>query len=474
MPLTEADWLALGEEKSNLPLFDHDNKHYSGLVRCLGMVQDMLAPEYDAANNSTFMERTPLVIAPIPQATPWFHHMIYDSIHRDKRLCLDDSCREDADQTLLANFFYDQYMNHQPKLRLNELVEVVGVMEQDVLMENHRRETSWKDTLISAFQDEEEEAIPLHVPRIQVLWYRKLDLDQLILPPLQMPDIPSNEVVATALSRALSIDTLTASAIWMALLSLAERKPCGTPRRTPYATTLGCASLAILLPDASACHQFQKRLEGILSSMLPLLVTPHLKDLKIPNKKSGRLAQSPLQLPKGATVLLNASEIQAGPLSPQGLQMLQGVQELTSGHQVPYHFDGGMRIPFEADVRVIVLCTAETKSLLPCLLQVKGQPGLEPYDWSESMCQTIREHLAHARSGPPIDLPLQLLTDAQQDFLQRRQEARQRNVTVDEMAFHRWLTLTRLIARGRRAEQAASCDWVLALQLDDSMLSSLS
>ncbi len=435
----------------------------------------MLAPEYDAANNFTLMERTPLVIAPIPQTTPWFDHMIYDSTHREKRLCLDDSCREDADQIVVANFFYDQYINHQPpKLRLNEVVEVVGVMEQDVVTEDPR-ETSWKDTLISAFDDEEEEAISLlHVPRIQVLWYRRLDLDQSILPPLQVPDFPPNELVATALSQALSIDTLTASAIWMALLSLAERKPCGTPRRTPYATTLGCASLAILLPDASACHQFQERLEDILSSILPLLVTPHLKDLKIPNKKSGRLGQSSLQLPKGATVLLNASEIQPGPLSPQRLEVLQTVQELTSGHQVPYQFDGGMRIPFEADVRIIVLCTAETKSLLPCLLQVKCQPGLETSNWSESMCHTIREHLAHARSGEPIDLPLQLLTEAQQDFLQRRQAARQRNVTVDEMAFHRWLTLTRLIARGRRAEQAASCDWASALQLDDAMLTSLS
>jgi hypothetical protein len=439
------------------------------------MVQDMLAPEYDHTNNSTLMERTPLVIAPIPQTTPWFQEIMYDSAHRDKRLCWDDNnCAEPADPKVVANFFYDQYEHQPPKLRLNEVVELVGVMEQDVVMEDHHpRETSWKDTLISAFDaEEEEEMLPL--PRLQVLWYRTLDLDQSILPPLQMPNPPSNELVASALSRALSIDTLTASAIWMALLSLAERKPCGTPRRTPYATTLGCASLAILLPDASACHQFQKRLEDVLSSILPSLVTPLLKDLPTPSKKSGRLAQSPLQLPKGATVLLNAGEIQPGPLSPQGLEMLQAVQELTSGHQVPYQFDGGMRIPFEADVRIIVLCTTETKSLLPCLLQIKGQPGLEPSDGSESMCQTIREHLAHARSGPPIDLPLQLLTDAQQDFLQRRQEARLRNATVDEMAFHRWLTLTRLIARGRRAQQAATCDWASALQLDDAMLSSLS
>ena len=467
----------------------------------MGMVQDMLGPEYDqVAGDSVIMERTPLVIAPIPRPTQWFRHIVYDTAHRDKRLCLDDDDDDDDDEfmvdhtnnhkddsmdekTVVANFYYDQY-THQPKLRLNELVEIVGVMERNVvpMEENHPIHvlSSYKDAPISFYGggNDEEEAIPVHVPRIQVLWYRKMDLDQsIVLPPLAVSGVPSIEYVATALAQALAVDTLTASAIWMTLLSLAERMPCGTPKRTPYATTLGCASLALVLPNARACHAFQKRLDRVLSSILPLLVTPQLSDdLKIPKKESGRLNPSPLQLPKGGTVLFNVSDTQPGPVSPEGLAVLQTVQELTSGHQIPYRFDGGMCIPFEADVRVFVLCTAETKSLLPCLLQVKCHPGMEDgaADLSDSTWHTIREHLAHARSGHSIDLPLELLHDAQQDFLQRRQEGRERNVIVDEMSFHRWLTLTRLIARGRRVEKAARCDWNSALQLDDAMLASFS
>jgi hypothetical protein len=182
-------------------------------------------------------------------------------------------------------------------------------------------------------------------------------------------------------------------------------------------------------------------------------------------------------------VILNISQLQAGKMTAQHAETLQALQQMTSSHQVPYTFDGGISIPFEADVRVVVISTALTHKLLPCTLQVRCTPNNLTSAAAGKLLEhevlALRHHLAVARRdvtqvGSNVRLPRQLLDRAQADFLERRNVGRQQQQTlVGEHDFHRWLTLTRLNARGRHASEADVQDWQRALELDDVMMATL-
>jgi hypothetical protein len=157
------------------------------------------------------------------------------------------------------------------------------------------------------------------------------------------------------------------------------------------------------------------------------------------------------------------------------------VQELTQGHKLPYRFDGGIKIPFEADLRVIVLATNVSKKLLACTLQVHCDYRAPAQPLTVTTLPAVRDVLTSVRGkgqtlcpNPNIALSAKVLERAQQDFIERRATARNANMpAVTERDFHRWLTLTRLQARSRQVKTTEVEDWKLALALDDAMVASL-
>jgi hypothetical protein len=493
-------------------------------------------------NGNSLAERTPLFLSPVPFTTPWYQEELNDGasseenqdMHRSKRLRLEETGEEDQSsecnnqnrwwcseymksdphQTpVLAKFYYDQYGAQSPKILLNELVEAVGILEweEDVTSSSGTNNTTpvtlddtmgpgahtlWADegidTVIAT-------TIPTDIPRLHVLWYQTFTLDQSLYESGHedfTKDSFGGEDCHQApnlLSQALSVSELSANLLWMTLLSQAERHvvseessdPHWTPVSTPDNTTLGCLSTQFVLPDTSDCRQLAQVMEHVLSQVLPAVYVVTITQealtlLRPPTKRNGRIEPTPMQLPRGATLVLNASELEEGHLLASQIETLQSFQSIALNHSVPYEFDGGVHIAFEADVRVLVLCTAKTAKIVPCHEQVKCDfnahryhPGTilqTAHKLRQVLASTRKLGISHRCNPNNIALSNSLLDRAQKDFIQRRLECRQqkRSELYTEQDFHRWLTLTRLQARSRKSATANISDWERALALDDA------
>lgn len=331
--------------------------------------------------------------------------------------------------------------------------------------------------------------IPNHIPRVHVLWFQRTDLDAILTP--NVPWQPRTEQIPDQLSRMWGVSGTVAAAVWMALLSKAERQcqqqaeSSADPVKTPDEALLGCASLNVVLDSPAACTDFESRLVGVLSQIVPQLhclkVTPEAVTspaFAMPAKVRGRLAPTPFQLPMGSTLILNTGAMPATFVPNESSAVVfQALQELCLRHQVPYSFEGAFLMPFEADIRIIVLSTPSNHNLLRCSLQVKAAvTATIPEQVGEPPFLHMRTALAACRAANNIGLTQSVLNRAQQDFLQRRSNGRSgsNGILPGQDDFHRWLTLTRLQARNRQAFEALVDDWRLALELDDAMVATLS
>ena len=166
---------------------------------------------------------------------------------------------------------------------------------------------------------------------------------------------------------------------------------------------------------------------------------------------------SPWQLPRGAVVLIHLDET-----CQSNTELLS---ELVSQHRLPYVFDGGMRVPFEGDYRMIVVTSSSTKKLPASLHLTTGAVDVA----TRADLSAVRQSYSQKPTSN-IGLADELKEKAQNDFLQRRTDARKLEIPLpQEEDFHRWLTLTRLQARSRGSKIATTQDWERALILDDAM-----
>jgi hypothetical protein len=432
---------------------------------------------------------------------------------------------------VLAKLYYDcNPKDTQRRLRLNDLVELIGIVSVDPLeadFSNQQQGQVVEDLFLQeAFRDRLVLPPPSQLPRLHVLTYNLMDLDQVTKRVVVGSDLGQDEqpsidvqdsiedcrIQATRmLSESLLHNKVVSEATLMALLSMAQRtlspqmeddvSPCWECVSTPTEeTTLGCASLNIQVSSASSCLTVYNQLQSVLEEICPIVASIDLTrealntDLRAPRKDSqGHMLASPLQLPKGSTVLIHMGNMTEGALSPSGQETLCALQTLVTGHKVPYTFDTLMKYPFEADYRVIVVSSVNkgraTKSqkskLLPCALQVSmdvpasfsNLERLSPFHRDK-----LRRYLANCRCAmdPPkralpggannVALSKQVLVLAQKDFIQRRVATRGSDDLVTEEDFHRWLILTRLQGRSRNGERRATTqDWEQSLKLDDAM-----
>jgi hypothetical protein len=445
---------------------------------------------------------------------------------------------------VLAKMYYDQGSTG-PRLRLNEIVEMVGVLSVDP-MDAGFPQDEWNDS------DEFSNVAlppPSLLPRLHVLCHRRLDLEA---------DQNNSETTVAAPNgdeRSLAIQVfaehifggnqVAAEALLMALMSMAEREEVSentwTPIKTPSETTLGTASLNLILPSQSSCARMYIRLQRVLEKILPVVGRMELtrenlgQSLGSPRKtESGRLEPSPLQLPRGAALIVNQSSLTEGPVDGPAMETLDALNSLTRSHSVPYRF-GQMLYTFEGDYRVIVLSSAargserqvtrQDSKLLPCTVRMKlsdeGDDGDDDMIWTsdaaaqqvvpppDDVCRRIRSYLAQCRTSSRgddahgenvLNVPLHktVLDLAQNDFIQRRADHRDRAEQrrrlqtmavgatsalhhleplapeLGEEDFHRWLTIARLEARSQlpfSGVAAESETWRSALNLDDAMLS---
>jgi hypothetical protein len=283
-------------------------------------------------------------------------------------------------------------------------------------------------------------------------------------------------------------------ALWWCLLSEADRRPTTTGidgtivRAGPGERALGCVSLQLSTPDvASAKSLYRKLADATLPGICPVVAAVDLTERTttgtsdvsfIPQKdNSGRLQPCPLQLPKGSVLLIHCpppctsmgnSENQNGHTKSgsenKDRNQLESVQtvirELAQHHRIPYKFEGGVMIPFEADYRVIIV-TTQTQDL-PCTLTALTKTSsttATPVAMSPKTlrCPTkpeLREILLRGRSlnssNDSFRFSSILLEQAQKAFVDRRRRCHESSSALPgEDDFHRWLTLTKLQAKNR-------------------------
>eukprot|EP00978_Attheya_sp_CCMP212_P001891 scaffold3904_cov47-Attheya_sp.AAC.2 len=658
-------------------------KHVAGgssvLVRHVGMVQDMLDPEFyvtqvngvctkyrdhcgrpeeatdddDGGDDNMRLahdldERQPLLVVPIPFAAPWLSPQTQQCEDADKASAsyrtldpmerhgtkrthsqqaqdgmeveddmerispkqpvgqpLSDTTKDEEGKTnpidwwpigcmgsnvnecpVLAKMYYEE---DAERLRLNDVVELVGVLSTDPSEADFGHLNN--DAGLDSMYDDEFHMVvppPSQLPRLHVLAFRSLkDVDCIaacriaaddslgkaltfedsevmnVTPTSTQEDTDSSdedtdqqgnnkeEEIMEMDDRSMTIHALNkyvfdgkngvaAEALLLGLLSMGEREVnCPTTHlvpalvKTPFDTTLGCASWNFVVPHAHGCQVLTQRLTHVVSQIMPLVASTELSTCLLPGapaKMGGRLTPSLLQLPKGGTLIINEAPLKEGTIDAAGQQTLSALSTMTRTNMVPYRFNGG-DYPFEADYNILVLSSKSSSSssqplessgnnrsfktenkLLPCSLQVHvADAMMESTRMEESdsalppkVANRIRCYLTRCRVAPSnncstnnIGLEEALLQQAQSDFIQRRQSSRtSRNIVPDvdsrttirseeskeikETDFHRWLTLTRLQARSRLGllcanattpnKRLATCDdWNAALSLDDSI-----
>ena len=481
------------------------------MVTGMGMVQDMLESQYysPADNSNNMLEQTRLVVVPMqPETFSPMSSTASSCRHRDKRL----KQPGDKSKAVVSEFYYDQYHttdtiqecdDAEKRLRLNDMVEFIGVLEEEETTTNAEGSgevpsSSW---LWPDEEPQQEWSSADVLPRLHVLWYRRVDhleeeMDEEPKSSISSAAVPSSDQIAAVLAGSLHLHKpngttepclTSAEAVWMTLHSLAERsekdqspvKINTTPQEPAEATTLGCASLQMILPDAAACQRLLANLYQTLSQMVPLVVVVDCDNdiiLSAPRKRGGRLPATPLQLPKGATLLVDLGNYSNNQIPP-------ALQELLQHHRVPYQFEGGVQLYFEADVRVIVLTTARmlpdscTTLAVQCdCRESSEEAAMKEEQPARKELEILQTALWTARRLGNVRLPPAVLEQAKTDFLQRRQHHHDDDraaAMLQASDLHRWLGLTRLQARARQTSQASLQDWQRALQLDDSMRSTL-
>jgi Mini-chromosome maintenance replisome factor len=500
--------------------------------------------DHDFVPNADLAERTPLIVVPIPGSRSTMAPKLgtveqQRQEHRDKRHKqqqerldrLNSTGEEmrgtrrrmgtDPAEAVLAKFYHDQYptVQQQRRPKLNQLVQMIGVLgdvddddDDDVAM-----------TMMD-FGGGYEPDVALHVPTtLHVLWFRSTGLEEENDADRSTADLSTTAATGTTaplsvpqhpgslLSRALGIpvaggddgdvgnndndDDVVGRSLWTMLQSKAERDQHECLMVTPHDTVLGCASLNLILSSSFEEEEKEEDLRGIQQTLLALLrqlvpvlqtvtVTPESleEQLLVPSKQAGRLVQAPLQLPPGSVVVLDVTRFQSGRLSAHQMRNWQVLQNLCTGHRIPYRFDGDVEIPFEADYRVLVLSSRSTHKLLPCTLTARIPSSASTCMMDNSCTKNndnndivdsiavLKQMLQRCRTIGNVGLEDSVLERAQRDFLDRRRWARE---TTNEAAFHRWLTLTRLQARSRCSSAATVEDWERALLLDDAMQKSI-
>eukprot|EP00980_Cylindrotheca_fusiformis_P001486 scaffold345_cov134-Cylindrotheca_fusiformis.AAC.97 len=555
--ISEQDLLGVRQlfHSSELPFLDRAllKKADGGtkIVRHLGMIQNMLEPEYyvsqiddqsfhfrdvppnQVSDDGTVMEdftnlaeRTPLLVVPIPFTTEWWNQQLRTDQAATSSMANPDATMEvnegsvppqnnsrkrerdmqeekkskprmeenqnpnlmdittdpsEEDPTkekvavdwwpsgccgsepsqcpVLAKFYYDQYSNEHGRLRLNDVVETIGILSMN----------PWEADFSSSGIDHEllldMPPPPSQLARLHVLAYRKVDLDDLASERAvaattndedKSPPAVAAEVHSTVTG--LLEQSLAAQALFLTLLSKAERK--GDEMQRTSSTAIGCVSLRVstTLNDSKVLFQ---HLQSILQGICPVLATVDLTDTTkqypSPAKTNGRIAPQSWQLPRGATLLIRL-----------GNKTHETLDELLASNQIPYTFDGGMKLPFEGDYRVIVVSNQET---VKCTMHVNCDTNLSDL---ERELLVVRHTISMCRKPGNVKLSEQVLEKAKQDFLAQRSIARSNPKLrmPQEDDFHRWLSMTRLQARARHSESATVEDWERALALDNTIMDS--
>jgi hypothetical protein len=360
---------------------------------------------------------------------------------------------------VIAKFYYEHSSNRRGKLRLNDLVETIGVVSIN----------PWEADFSSAEAEIFLDVMPppSQIVRLHVLAFQKIDLDNLAFEVVdKASSVDAKDIFASVLKK-----SIASQVFFLSLLSKAERKtvidfeePHEMVQRTS-SSTIGCLSLQFLTTSSdtkSLYHQLKSVLQSICPVVATVDISSNQQNTTLPAKTNGHICPTPWQLPKGSTLLIHLGEVDP---RKQTLEELS-LEELVKLNRIPYSFEGGLKIPFDADYRIIVVANKNVN----CSMTVKYESSDITTSW-EGVQATLRNLLASCRRACNVKLSPQVLEKAQADFLSQRSTARtDRKLRMpQEEDFHRWLCITRLLSRQRQSNAASIEDWNQAFALDNAV-----
>ena len=428
-------------------------------------------------------------------------------------------------------------------VRLNDVVEIVGVLSLDPMeatFSSHTNNVSGESDYANPFQSDIHHAHvppPSQLPRVHVLYHEPVDLDQLSLSHSSTmesrQDATEEEDDRTATIKFFSKhifqgDDVASEALLMAILSATERTLSSqkdskltthalrnrlTPKKIVAGACVGSLSLNLILPQsctAATCSQMNKKLQLLLKQVCPIvssldLSLSNLNDsnqISVPSKAAfddfdcqplysneNRLSSSPLQLPRGSTLILNDQDMKEGKLNANGYSCMKALSLIAEQQMCQYRF-GVSDFPFEADYCVVALSKAR-RSIVNCSNHLKITAGNDYSAESLSFdgIDLVRAYISRCRAPLSISMSAEICKTAEKSFIARRSTQRKAGKTEldGEKEFHRWLTLSRVQARSRfgsrnkflNAESGPlehtveNMDWDRALNLDDAMTASM-
>ena len=377
----------------------------------------------DEGTLGNLTERTPLVLT--------------RSIFMDEPTSDAKRVRRSGETDVKAYFYYDQYPSdgasdkNSARLRLNELVEVVAIATPPTDDAEHapvlsaQQQGNLNDMLSLFRNDDLEESMADHnrLPLWHVLWFRRVRLmEEDAQRPIQQQQQPS-----------LPFDVLSA---W--LHSHAQRRSDGNPIvRADDGSCLGCVSLEWVVSHPTTDVPAIVALLQPACPVVRVITTPDGDDDElIPERKAtGRLQATPLQLPPGAIVVIDATKTSSAKNKNPALV------QLCQQFQLEYRFAGGVSISMEADYRIVVVSSPSTRGTIPCTLTL--QSAVVPSDWTWEPCTMVGN----------IQIPKDLLDEPGE-------------LPSPRSALDRCLLLARLQAARRNSAAVEKQDWKTAVALD--------
>ena len=395
-----------------------------------------------------------------------------------------------ANSVLLKMYDQAQATEEKPdngELKVHELVEVYGLIEraseepinislgEDYAsicmacpMEGVEEGTPFQNHM-AAMDDEERRARPppSAQPRLHVIAVRRMtDAVNVYLPQpstneeslaisacrAQLPDLRTT--VLSHLRTCLGGDGLAAEHVLLSTISRVLSRHGDQPigKLPLYLTNCPPPQAgALLSPVASSLHE-------ALSLLLPLCA---IQPLTINELNSGDVAPkkdleanciwpAKLQLPHGATLLIDEATMSAGQLSEKGVKGMQALTSLTERQQLPYDFTY-CAVDFPLDTTIIAI-SAASGNLLPILtkLPIRVDPNAQQAATTAPDAEWLdlaRTYLGLAvraaqHNGGGIANNPHVAKAAEDDFVKSRQA--DNKINADDLG--RWLTCARLVA----------------------------
>ena len=373
------------------------------------------------------------------------------------------------------------------ELRVNDLVEIFGVLELDGEADTSvpvGGACSAPESVLMAAAAEERalRPPPSAQPRLHCIVFRKLPAQHHpLLPP---PNTREEQMAAAAakaqvqavrpvllaaLTSALGGDALAAEYTLLSCISRVIGRHGEAALGKLHVNISGCPPPAAGAAVSPAAASLRALLGEVLPlcGALPLSIGALNGTTYAPAKDhdANVLRSGALQLPLGATLLLDEAMMAAGKLDERGIANLRALTTLLDTQKVGFDFTY-CTVDIGTDATVLSLSCGKSMLPLPCRVALRLEPVVPPAPpelQQPAWLDAARLYIGvAARACPQTNIPEALTGAMQDDFVASRRASP--DIGADDFA--RWLTVTRLLAGSTLDADVSADHYARAKQLE--------